>query len=68
MATSVWSIFTKAIDTVTFIKLRGMLVVSGSILNSIVKQAKEPKEDKVRSLLRRRENKFIVFEFLILFG
>ena len=36
------NIFAKALDVVTFIKFRDMLLVSGSFLNLVVKKSKEP--------------------------
>ena len=57
-------ILTKALDAATFIKFRDMLVVSASTLRLVVKKAKDPKGDKVRSLRRRsRGNKIIVLDF-----
>ena len=43
-------IFTKALDAVTFIKFSDMMVMSASTFNLAVKNAKEPKENKMRSL------------------
>ena len=50
-------IFTKALDAVTFIKFRDMLVVSASTLNLVVKKAKEPKEDSSEEPAEKKQRK-----------
>ena len=48
--------FKKALDAVTFIKFRDMLLMSAWTLNLEVKKSKESEEKK-------RQNKFIVMHF-----
>ena len=63
------NIFAKALDAVTFIEFRDILVVSASTLNLVVKKAKEPKDDsREEPAEKKQRNKAIVgFKFLILF-
>ena len=50
-------IFTKALDAVTFIKCKDMLVVSASTHSLVVKKAKEPKEDSSEEAAEKKQRK-----------
>ena len=50
-------IFTKALDTITFIKFRDMLVVSASTLNLVVKKAKETKASESEEPAQKKQRK-----------
>ena len=50
-------IFTKALDAVTFMKFRNMLVVSASTLNLVAKKNKESEEKKSDGLAEKKQRK-----------
>ena len=50
-------IFTKALNAVTFIKFRDMLVVSGSTLNLVVNKNKKPEANNSEKLAEKKQRK-----------